>query len=177
MTQMNCQVHMIFKPDAAGYASMVGKSSRRAELLLEFMDELLLMRGDKSDFKGRFADVAIDTVDGRFVVDSLDEVLRPLVIEYNALWRAWKIQHKGEKPEKVGNIQMVSAANETDIYYYADLETGESWCRRGFNLELVQPSGGVVPFRIERDIDEKDPITKKFHSDVKLTLTHVPIQP
>ena len=177
MTKMKCKVHMIFMPNAADYASMKGKSSRRAEILLEFMDELLLMRGDGPDFKGKFPDVMIDTVDGRFDEDSLDEMLRPLVLEYNSLWRAWQIEHRGELPEKVGNIQMVSAAEDVDIYYYADFEAGEYWCRRGFNLELVQPSGMEEPFRLMREIDPKDPTTGKFRADVKLTLTHVPIQP
>jgi len=72
----------------------------------------------------------------------------------------------------------VSAAAQTGIYYYADLPPGEEvWCRRNLALELKQPSGETEPFRIERSIDPADAAAGTFRADIKVSLTHPPIQP
>ena len=177
MVEVLCNVHMIFIPDETGYEELKQDSSRRAEILLETMDELLLKSGVEPQFPGKFNDVAIKTVDGRFDEDALDEKLRPLVLEYNGLWNIWQIEQQGRAPSDVGDIQMVSVGLQENIYYYADVEAGEFWCRRGFAMELVEPSGNVIPFRISRPIDPGKPNGEVFYSDVTLTLTHVPLQP
>ena len=177
MSEMICKVHLTFVPDEVGYLSMKGDSSRRAAIVLEMMDELQLKVGSELRFPGSFADTSLTVMNGKFEEDSLDEKLRPLVLEYNGLWRTWQIEEQGRPSSDVGNIQMVSTALQQGVYYYSELGNPQGWCRRGFALELVEPSGAVVPFRLARLIDPAQPSGPALYADLVLTLTHTPHLP
>lgn len=177
MAQVETKMHVIFVPDPFGYQEMRKYSKRRAQILLEFKDEVLLRDGKGYGFKGYFAKASLETNAGRLSEEAIQDLVIPKVEEYSDKWREWQIAIKGKPEHEVGHIGLVSAEQQSGVYYYCEIGGEDCWCHRGLSLEYLSPEGGAVPFQISRPIQEKQVDGPVFFADVQFALTHRPIDP